>query len=308
MGQTTFQGGWHIYKIGTLTRQYTYAFDYKDDLALWTRDSIITYTAPDSSVMLTINYSGGKAIDKTTSYLNPRHQIIKTEYYTGEYLAKTEQWRYDTFNHITFYSVHKTGESQGNFLRTYTYSSQKTAEGSAVTEFCHFNGRVEFETIDYYDHKNVKYKQVRMNDIKKVIHVETYKYDIKGHVTERDIYFPEYGVTKKFAEGNGDESNVKCYKSYTLPKEKFDVINRDVFVKREIERNKAIITGKECAGMEIKALSPSFEIIIKKDKSKNTRTAILSTTEHILAAPVEKPVKKALIIKPIKHGSTRTRS
>jgi len=269
-GQPTFNTGWHTYKATTLYREYNYNINYKDSFRIWLFDSTQVFVSPDSLITMSLDHSiYDKTIYKTVNYFGKTKQINKEEEYKNDVLQRVSTWKYDAKNKLISYSVvdeHKNS----NVTKTYEYEKEKDGE-STVTECSSYNGRPEFYTTDYYDKRNVKYKEVRLNDNRKdVVHVETYKYDAYGKLKERSVFFPEFRVTKKFVENGGDP---KCYKQVPATKEIADMAGKEAFVKKQLVKYQSAINGKgSCEDMEyhLYFIKPICEIIIKKVHNKGT--------------------------------------
>ena len=205
--QPTFKAGWNTYKIGTLTREYTYNLINNDTGNLHLTDSLMVYTSPDSLVTLTVHKPFRQNdIYTTVCYYNIKKQLLKKEEYTNGNLQEVNQWRYDKkFRKIYHLEDNKTN---GNtYKTTYEYAPPNKKNGDHIVKECSFyNGRIEFYTNAYYDKHNVKYKEVRLNDNdKEVVHIESYSYGKYGKLKERSVYFPAWKVTKKFEEKGADE-------------------------------------------------------------------------------------------------------
>lgn len=289
--QSTFNGGWHIYKTGSLTRQYTYAYDFvKDSARLTLTDSVQLFASPDSSVTLTIDYpTREKNIYKTTNYIGKNKQVYKSEHYKGNAMQSVEEWRYDTKNRL-IYQMENTKQNGRTYLKTYTYAPDKTTGGQIITENSYYNGKIEFYTLDYYDRKNRKYKEVRLNDNKSAtVHVESYIYSEDGRLKQRQVYFPEFRVTKKFDEGN-DGNYPKCYKVLPISYQAVNAANKTSFLKKELWVYKAALTDKDCKALEYTLSNKYYKIQITRSKADNKQVAVLTLFDaHSLDTP---PVKK----------------
>ncbi|HXS36965.1 MAG TPA: hypothetical protein VN721_09705 [Flavipsychrobacter sp.] len=268
-GQPTFNTGWHTYKATTLYREYNYNISYKDSFRIWLSDSTQVFISPDSSITMSQDHSLYDKVDhKTVNYFGKNKQINKKEEYRNDVLQHVSTWKYDTKNRLSSYSVVDEHKNT-NITKTYEYDKTKDGE-STVTECSYFNGRVEFYTTDYYDKRNVKYKEVRLNDNRKdVVHIESYKYDASGKLKERSVFFPEFRVTKKFVENGGDS---KCYKQVPANKETASAANKEAFIKKQLIKYQSVITGKGCEDMEyhLYFIKPICELIIKKERNKGT--------------------------------------
>lgn len=276
--QSSFKVVFKTYPTGTITRTYLYDYDYKNEFLLWLTDSIVTYASKDSMVLMTLTYPVRDKMKRSVSYLDKKKRIIKTEQYIQDYMAKSEEWKYDTLNRITYHSVKETGSSYNSYVRTYTYNVEKTSEGTAEKENCYHAGHLEFATTDYYDKKHCILKQVRQNDAGKTIHVETYTYDKFGRLSERELYFPEFGVTKHYKE---DCADAKCHKIAVLPYEKVTESNIETILKKELIRYKVLLLGDDCEELEYKLINAITGIEIKKKKDHYKRTIAISIKERV---------------------------
>lgn len=269
--QPTFKVGWNTYQAATLTRQYTYRYTYTDSTVLTLIDTMSILSTADSLVHLTMHVPmREKAVYKTACFLNTKKQMVKLEEYKNENLLSNKEWRYDDKNRRS--SQTEENKVNGNFYKkSYDYAQDKKNGDMVVTESSYYNNKIEFYTKSYYDKSNSKYKEIRLNDNNKdVIHIESYSYGENGKVRERSVYFPEFKVTKKFPEHDG-EVPAKCFK--TLPiglAEKPNINTRIPFIKRVLVKNQAIIYDKDCDEFEYKFTNGSnCEIIVSTTKATN---------------------------------------
>ena len=262
--QVTFKSGWNTYKTGLLTHEYTYAINTADSTKSVLTDSLDQFASADSLVVMTVHTPfQDKSIYKTTVFLNSRKNIIKKEDYKNEALQQVDEYRYDD-KERKLCMVEDNRQSGNNFKKLYDYTSDKKSGESVITETSYFNGRIEFYTKTYLDKRNVKLKEVRLNDNNKdVLHIETYVYGENGKVKERTVYFPEWKKTTKFVEKEGYE-NSRCYKYLPVgTAEKITLLNRMGIIKRLLLRNQLLLNDKECPDYEYKFTNfTNCEIIV----------------------------------------------
>jgi hypothetical protein len=276
--QTTFKVVFKNYNTGTIVRTYDYEFSYKNDFSLFLDDSIVTRASADSLVVMEEKYVPREKMKRTVSYFNAKKQLVRKESFIEDYIYQTEEWKYDTFNRVIYEALQETGSKEHSFQRTFSFKTEKTNDGVEVTENCSFNGALEFCTTNFYDKKHVIYKQIRKNDEGKPIHIETYEYNAAGKLVQRQVYFPEFGVTKYFKEGSGDP---KCYRYAPLGPEKINEENKEDILKKELLKNKAILLSNDCEDLEYKYMNSVNSILIKKIHEHNKRTVSVTIKEKI---------------------------
>lgn len=280
VAQPVFKAGWNTYKTGTITREYAYNFN-NDTAKLSFIDSTLILTSTDSLVTMTLHYPPrDKSVYKTVHYFNEKKQILKTEEYKDENMTMSYEWRYDAKNRKEYY-VEDNKVSGNNFRKTYDYFNDKKSGDNIVTETSYYNGRVEFYTKSYYDRKSVKYKEVRLNDNNKdVVHIETFYYGDNGKLKQRSVYFPEWKVTKKFdeKEGNMQPKCAKCLPVGTA--EKILLPTKVAFIKRLLGRNKALLSDPECDQFEyIFKNFTNCEIIVSTTNVNNAKKVLFRYKE-----------------------------
>ncbi len=271
------------YKTGMIIHQYTYRYTYTDSTVLTLIDTSQILATADSLVTVCIHTPmREKCIYKTANFLNVKKQVIKTEEYKDEGLQSNKEWRYDDKNRK--YQHTEENKLTGNvYKKNYDYSPDKKSGDMVVTESSYYNGKIEFYTKSYYDKQAVKYKEVRLNDNNKdIIHVESYSYGENGKVRERSVFFPEFKVTKKFQERDGDLP-AKCFK--TLPVgtlEKPSINGRIPYIKRVLVKNQAIVYDKECENFEYKFTNGSnCEMVVSTTKTPNVWQLVYRFKERL---------------------------
>ena len=265
--QSTFKAGWDTYKTGMITHEYTYNYSFNDSFRLYFADSSIIFSAPDSAVVVMINYPvQSKTFHKTINYFNAKKQVLKTEEYKGENLLFTREWKYDDKNRKNYY-YEDDKVNDKSYKKTYDYSTDKKTGDLIITESDYSNGRIEFYTKSYYDKQLVKYKEVRLNDNNKdIIHIETYTYGDNGQLLGRSVFFPEFKVTKKFAEPGADDPP-KCLKTLPLsPSEKIYLPGKVIYLKNFLNKIRPLLSKPECIEYEYKYANMANEIIISTNK------------------------------------------
>ena len=251
--QPVFKAGWNNYPIGTLTHEYGYNVAFADSIKLNITDSSQIFTSPDSLVILVVSFPfRDKSIYKTVHYLNAKKLEIKTEDYKDDNLLKSKEWRYDDKGFKTYYTE-ENKVNGSSFRKSYDHFTDKKTGDVIVTETSYNNGRVEFYTKSYYDKKNVKYKEVRLNDNNKdVVHIESFFYGENGKLKERSIFFPEWHVTKKFEEKEGNEIP-KCFRIMPVGiADKATLPGRMMYIKKVLTKNQMTILDGECHDFEFK--------------------------------------------------------
>lgn len=248
--QHTFKAGWKTYNTGTIIHEYSYRCDYTDTVRLFVTDSMRTYIAADSAVVLTEAVRGhDKNVYKTIYYFNPGRQLIKQEDYKNDNLLERNEWRYDDKKRIS--SHIRNSSTNGNvYKKLFTYSTDKGSGESVEQECAYFNGKVEFYTKKYYDKKNVMYKEVRLNDNNKdIVHVENFTYGENGKVKQRSVYFPQFKVTKTFDEPAG-MIPAKCFGLRPMGSIDKGPSARIPFILRVMAKHKVMLQDTSCKDYE----------------------------------------------------------
>ena len=280
--QATFKAGWETYKTAMIIHEYTYNYSFNDSFRLALADSAEILVAPDSAVVMQVNFPfREKTISKTINYFNAKKQVIKTEEYRGDNLTMLHEWRYDEKNRKSYY-FEDNKLSGKNYKKNYEYSTDKKTGDFVVTESSYYNGKIEFYTKSYYDKKTVKYKEVRLNDNNKdVIHIESYTYGDNGKVKERSVFFPEFKVTKKFTEPGGDDAP-KCIKATPLnPAEKIYGPGKAIYLKNFLRKIQAMVTDPECSEFQYTFSNHVYEIYVCTTKVNNGRQIIMRYKERM---------------------------
>ncbi len=251
LAQPTFKAGWNTYQTAAIIHEYNYNYSNNDTSKLTPTDSVKILLSPDSLVTLTATFpTRDKSVYKKIHYFNEKKQVTRIEEYKDENLTLTKEWRYDDKNRKNYY--YEDNKVKGNnFRKTYDYASDKKTGDIIVTEVSQYNGRVEFYTKSYYNKKSVKYKEVRLNDNNKdVVHIETFYYGENGKLKERSVYFPEWKVTKKFAEKEGNIPLACCKCLPVGTAEKITIAGRLSFIRRLLVRNMAFLSNSTCPDFE----------------------------------------------------------
>lgn len=283
LGQSTFKSGWNTYSTGYIIHEYTYNFTNTDSIRLTLTDSCKTFATADSTAVLCVSYPlRDRSIYKVATFLSPKRLLLKTEEYKDENLLNSKEWKYDDKNRKNFY--YEDNKINGNnYRKLYDYTLDKKNGDIVVTETSYFNGRIEFYTKAYYNKHSVKYKEVRLNDNNKdVVHIESYTYGDNGKLSERSVYFPEWKVTKKFVEKEGNQ-NPKCFRILPMgTTEKPFLFNRVPYMKRLLTRSQALLNDQECHEFEYKFRNGvNCEIIVATTGVNNGRKVIFRYTEKI---------------------------
>ncbi len=283
MAQKTFKAGWNTYNTGTITHEYTYNYNTMDSLRLFPSDSAVILTSTDSLAIMHIAFPyHDKSAYKTVTYLNIKKQVIKTEEYKDDNLQLTKEWTYDDKNRKT-HSVEDNKVSGNNYRKSFDYSIDKKTGEMEVHECSYFNGKIEFYTKSYYNKENQKTKEVRLNDNNKdVVHIESYTYGENGHVKERSVYFPEWKVTKKFEEKDGNLLP-KCCRAFPVgTNEKPMISTRVLFIKRLLVRNAALLNSVDCTDFEYTFRNfTTCDIIVSTTNMHNTRKVVYRFKEKV---------------------------
>ena len=281
--QATFKAGWNNYQTGMIIHEYTYNYTFTDSVRLFLTDSSIIYATADSMVTDAICYHiRDNAVYKSVNFFNSKKQVLKTEEYKDDNLQQANEWRYDDKGRKIFQS--EDNKLNGNnYKKNYDYATDKKTGETIVTETAYYNGKIEFYTKSYYDKNAQKTKEVRLNDNNKdIIHIENYTYGENGKVKERSVYFPEFKVTKKFQEHEGDLLP-KCFKSMPMgTNEKINIHTRISFVKRFMTRMQPVIFDKDCDEFEYKFNNgTNCEIFVSSTKVNNVKKLIFRLKDKV---------------------------
>ena len=247
LAQASFKAGWNTYQTGMLIREYGYNYANNDTGKLTLTDSSMILLSPDSLVTLTISFPfREKSVYKKIHYFNEKKQIARIEEYKDENLLVARDWRYDDKGRKVLHTE-ENKVAGNNFRKTYDYSVDKKTGDVLVSETSQFNGRVEFYTKSYYDKKNMKYKEIRLNDNNRdVVHIESFFYGENGKLKSRSVYFPEWKVTKHFEEKEGNMPD-GCTKSLPVgTAEKITISGRLSFMRRLLVRNMVLLSSPDC--------------------------------------------------------------
>jgi len=284
--QPTFKAGWNTYTTGIITHEYTYSFTPNDSFRLYPTDSAIIYSATDSAAVVMVSYPfREKTYNKTINYFNAKKQVVKTEEYKGDNLLMVKEWRYDDKNRKNYYfEDNKT--SGKNYKKNYEYATDKKTGDLIITESAYYNGKIEFYTKSYYDKKNVKYKEVRLNDNNKdVIHIESYTYGENGKVKERSVFFPEFRVTKKFQESGADDAP-KCTKVTPLgTAERIYPPGKAIYLRNFLNKIQSMLSDPECSQFYYKYSNQVYDIVVCTTKVPNSRQVVFRYKERPLQQP-----------------------
>ena len=281
--QQTFKAGWKTYTAGSIIHEFVYNYAHTDSVHLALADSIVTYVATDSAVVMTQAVRGrDNNVYKTIQYFSPKRQLLKSEEYKDDNLLEVNEWRYDDKNRKT-YHVRTNAQTSNVYKKMYDYSTDKKSGESVMSESAYFNGKIEFYTKYYFDKENRKMKEVRLNDNNKdVVHVENYTYGENGKVKERSVYFPEFKVTKKFPEPAGDVP-AKCYGIKPVgTMERVSPATKVPYITRVIARNKALLQDPGCREFEYTFTNNvNCVITIATTKVNNGRTVRFRFKEKV---------------------------
>ena len=247
--QPGFKAGFKTYVPAAIVHEHVYKYVPTDSTRLYLIDSNKTFITADSTVVMT-EAVRDKAQWKSVRYFNSRKQQVKVEEYKDEALQELNEWRYDDKNRKTHHF--RDNRVNGSLYRKqYEYAVDKKTGETVVSESSFFNNKIEFYTKFYYDKNNVLYKEVRLNDNNKdVVHVETFTYGENGKVKERSVFFPEFKVTKKFVEADG---NIPAKCTALAPVGVADKLNpatKTNYIKRVLLKNAAKINDPECKEYE----------------------------------------------------------
>lgn len=282
--QNTFKVGWNTYKAGFVTYEYTYSLSITDSIRLRVEDSTIIVTTADSSVsQATHQPFREKTVYRTATFRNSKKQIVKTEDYKDDLLKDIIEYRYDDKGRVVFWQ--RDNRNSGVVTKKiYDYGTDKKTGEQVVSENSYINGRIEFYTKSYHDKSNKKYKEVRLNDNNKdVIHIETYSYGPAGQIQERTVYFPEFKVTKKFKEVDGDIM-AKCYSIFPLGTlEQPSQHNRLHYCKKIVQKNSKLLNDLECPVFEYKFSNRrNCDIFIRTTKVNSGRQLVFRYSDRVI--------------------------
>jgi len=283
IAQSTFKAGWNNYQTGQIIHEFTYNYTFTDSVRLFLADSSVIFATADSMVTEAITYHlRDNAIYKTVHFFDGKKQVTKTEEYKDDNLQQANEWRYDEKGRKIF-QMEDNKLNGNNYKKNYEYATDKKSGETIVTESAYYNGKIEFYTKSYYDKIGQKTKEVRLNDNNKdIIHIESYIYGDNGKVKERSVYFPEFKVTKKFQEPEGDVLP-KCYKTMPMgTNEKINLHTRISFIKRFMTRMKPVIFDKDCDEFEYKFNNgTNCEIIVASTKVNNAKKLTFRYKEKV---------------------------
>jgi hypothetical protein len=271
--QATFKAGWNTYKTGWIIHQYNYNYAKGDSSRLFPADSARILVSSDSAAVMTISYpEHDKNTNKTVNYFNIKKQLTKTEEYTNENLINVKEWGYDDAGRKISY-IEQNKNTGNTYKKNYDYTTDKKTKEVVMTESSSYNGRIEFYTRTYFDKTGKKTKEVRMNDNNKdVVHIESFIYGENGKVRERSVFFPEWKVTKKFQEKEGNELP-KCFR--TMPvgtAEKPTLAGRVPYIRKLLLRNTALLNDADCNDFEYTFRNfTNCDIIISSTNASNTK-------------------------------------
>jgi hypothetical protein len=283
--QSEFKIGWNTYKTGIILHEYTYNIAGKDSIQLIMTDSATVLWTSDSSVSVTINCPFREhVVYKTARFYNAKKQLVKTEEYKDESLMVTNEWKYDDKNRKCYHV--EDNKQKGNvYKKTMEYATDKKTGETICSECAYFNGRIEFYTKCYYNKANEKYKEVRLNDNNKdVVHIESYTYGENGKVKERSVFFPEWKVTRKFQEKEGNQLP-KCFKSFPLASgDKVTLATKEVFLRKFIPKIQTA-PDRDCDDYEFKFSKLNCEVALAPTKVNNGRKVTFRFRERVSFNP-----------------------
>ncbi len=271
--QPTFKTIWKTYSTGWVVHEYTYNLVQTDSARLYLADSATIYVSTDSLVSMKVSWRNNDQSEyKTVNYLSAKKQLLKTEEYKDETLLESNEWRYDEKNRKQQH--YKDSKVTGaSYRKQYEYISEKNGD-AVILESSYYNNTIEFYTKYFYDKDRQLYKEVRLNDNNKdIIHVETYTYGENGKVKERSVFFPEFKVTKKFAESAGNVP-AKCFgfKPAGIA-DKPNNNTRIAYMKRLIAKNQALISDPVCTEFEFTFNNtPNCSVTIASSKVNKGKT------------------------------------
>jgi hypothetical protein len=263
--------------------EFTYQLSYDESPKLYLVDSSRIMVSADSLVTMAVNVpSNNKSVFyKTVHFLNNKKQILKREEYQGENLVELNEWKYDDKNRKAIHTEDNKINGR-SFRKLYSYETDKKSGDFVILESSYYNGRIEFYTKSYYDKHLVKYKEVRLNDNNKdVVHIETYTYGENGKVKERSVFFPEWKVTRKFAENEGSIP-LKCNR--VLPvgiAERPLLASKVSYIKNVLAKNQRLFFDPECNHFEYKFIGPNCEMVVTTTKVNKMKQVVFRFKEKI---------------------------
>jgi hypothetical protein len=278
--QTTFKCGWTTYKASMIIHEYTYSYTLGDSIRLFLADSTKTFVAPDSAATLNIDYPFKDNITyKVANTYNAKKKLIKSDELKNDGVQVSREYKYDDKNRKV-YETEDNKISNNIYKKTFSYSTEKNGD-QLVSESAYFNGRIEFYTRSYYDKRNVKYKEVRLNDDnKEVVHVENFIYNDAGRLKERSVYFTQFKVTKTFPEGG--DSPADCFKSQVVNiTDKASPATKIAFLKKLIAKNKPSLLDPSCHEFECRFYNSDCEVLISTTKTNNIKKVVFRYKERL---------------------------
>ena len=271
-----------MYTVAMVQREFLYEVVGKDSAVLKLLDSAVSYSTSDSSVYMRVSYVlGGGAASKEVGFHNEKRQQVRLVKYIGEAEVGESTWEYEA-NGSRKMSLVEDDKLKGVVRKeTYEYSNDRINGDQIVTVTKQIGGRVEGFLKEYYDKSGRKYKEVKLADNKKdVVHTESFFYGENGKLRSRSIYFNEFKVTKDFKEAGGDEPE-KCTKNFALVlSERPNVATKEAILRTFINKNKALITDKDCAAYDFTFKSPACDINLKNSPKSGAKQATIVIRER----------------------------
>ncbi|NCX95409.1 MAG: hypothetical protein EBX41_03175 [Chitinophagia bacterium] len=260
--------------------KYSYNFSLDDTNRLALTDSAKFFIAPDSQAVLKITYPHfDHNIFKLAEYYT-KSMLTKVEEYVNNDIQQEFEYKYDNAQR-KISAIEENHITKAHYKKTYEYGKDKPSGDSLITETSYYNNKVEFYTKMYYNKSKQKYKEVRLNDNnKEIVHTETFNYNEKGRLKERVVYFPQFKVTKNFAEDGSLPDN--CFTTNLLPTT--DPIlrqNRVEKLKRFLSTHKFLFNNPVCSSCRYFYGNNTTKIIIKSSQYPNTFQVTLQLYEKL---------------------------
>jgi hypothetical protein len=282
VGQKQFKVGDKMLNAASVQREFYYEVVGKDSAVVKLNDSAVSYATADSAVCMRMNYVvGGGLPTKEVALRNEKRQLLKLTHYVGDNVINESSWEYEAGG-LRKISMVEDDKSKGVVRKEgYEYSNDKINGDQIITVTKYNGGKVEGYLKQYFDKGGRKYKEVQIADNKKdVVHTETFYYAENGKLRSRSIYFNEFKVTKDFVESGGDEPE-KCTKNFALAlSDKPTSANKDAVLRTFINKNKALMTDKDCNFYDYTFKSPGCDINLRNSPKSGAKQATIIIREH----------------------------
>ena len=124
---------------------------------------------------------------------------------------------------------------------------------------------------------------MRYNDNNRdIVHIENFAYGENKRLKERSIYFPEWKVTKRFEESEGNYP-VKCFAFLPVGiPDKVTMASRMLYLRKVLVKNKALFNDVECHEFEYKFINRlNCDIVVHTTKVNNGKQVVIRIKERV---------------------------